>query len=453
MRLRRILFVFSIVLYTNLLTGCGSGSSVEGLYTAVTADGVDIKIRRYRPDPTHNYNNTQPIVLFPGILLNINQFLSHTPKGQKFNYRRMDLPNDLADWAIGDEYIEDDPMVYYNLSHYLWLQGYDVWLANYRGIGRDDFESEKGNTRTNLDVWAALDTPAVINKVKQVTGKKPVIGGHSTGGLVSYLYLQGVTMDPAPVRKGDYIPHLESSAALAAQRNAGVVGFLGIDPAGSPTLAYESLIDNGIIWTVLAQRWYLDLDYMVGEIIIPLLPPALTSSTVSLIFNTVSNLSDAFPAWLLPDTMDLFGAVNFWQTDQMNRYTSDYVGRMSLSSLYLRSLSQYADWGINGTFREHWMNGEENKDRINPPDVMDNDGYYRFNDNMSRMTVPALSIFSDSSGLVDTDAMVEILYNGKTYHHNDDWIEIEGSGHVDITTNENAPTILFPTIGEWLDNL
>lgn len=452
MRLRRILFASSFSIIILLLSGCG-GEPVEGLYIATTADDVEIKIRRYRPDSSSQYRDSQPIVLFPALIFNINEFLSHTPKGQKFNYRNMKLPDDIAAWAVGDDYIEDDPMIYYNLSHYLWKQGYDVWLANYRGVGRGDFESEKGNTRTNLDVWAALDTPAVINKVKQITGKKPVIGGHSTGGLVSYLYLQGVTMDPSPVKSGDYIPHLGSSATLAAQRNDGVAGFLGIDPAGVPTLAYERLIDNGLIWTVLAQRWYLDMDYLVGEVIMPLLPPSLTSSAVSIVFTSISNMADAFPGWLLPDTMDLFGALNFWQTDQMNRYTADYLGRMSLSSLYLRTLSQYADWGINGTFREHWMNGEENKNLITPPDPIDNDGYYRFTDNMSRMTVPALSFFSDSSGLVDTETMVEILYDGKTYHHNDEWIEIEGSGHLDITTNENAPTIIFPAIGEWLDTL
>jgi len=54
----------------------------------------------------------------------------------------MKLPNAIAEWAQGDAVIEDDPMVYYNLSYYLWTQGYDVWLANYRGIGRGDFESE-----------------------------------------------------------------------------------------------------------------------------------------------------------------------------------------------------------------------------------------------------------------------------------------------------------------------
>jgi len=453
MKIRNIYLHFILLIFTIFITACGGGDDDNGLYVAVTDDNIDIKMRRYRPDNSSVYRlNAQPILLFPGILLNMNEFLSHTPEGKENTYKNMELPDNIASWARGDRQIADDPMMYYNLSYYLWTQGYDVWLANYRGIGRGEFASEKGNNRTNLDVWAALDTPAAIQLVMDVTGKKPVIGGHSTGGLVSYLYLQGVTMDPRPVERGDYVPHLESSATLAAQRNSQVAGFLGIDPAGMPTLAFESLIDNGLIWTVLAQRFYINFDLYVGEIIMPILGPITTSTTVGLIFDTISNLSDIFSG-VLPDTLDIFSALNFWQPAEMNTYTADYVGRMSLSSLYLRAISQYADWGINGTFREHWMNGEENKDNLIPPDDANNDGYFQYHEFMSRMTVPALSIFSDSPGLVDTDVMVEILYEGKTFHPKDEWIEIANSGHIDITTNESAPTIMYPTIGRWLDNL
>lgn len=325
-------------------------------------------------------------------------------------------------------------------------------MVNYRGIGRGDFESEKGNNRTNLDVWAALDAPAAIDAVIDITGKKPVIGGHSTGGLVSYLYLQGVYMDADAVEDGDYVPHMQSSAALARERNRNVAGFLGIDPAGVPPLPFEALLDNPLIWSILSQRWYVDFDYVVGEIIMPLLPPVLTSGTVSLIFTLVSEAADAFPR-VLPEYLDLFGALNVWQVDNMNRYTEDYVGRMTLSSLYLRIISQYADWGINGSFREHWMNGEENKTLINPPSPSNNDGYFNYGDHMDRMTVPALSFFSESSGAVDTETMVEILYDGKTFHPHDEWMEITGTGHVDIPLGDDAPGIMFPAIGEWMEGL
>ncbi|OUS31143.1 hypothetical protein A9Q99_04835 [Gammaproteobacteria bacterium 45_16_T64] len=443
--------IFFVLLFD--LTGCGGSSPVEGLYTAITADDVEIKIKRYRPDPRENYLNSQPIILFPSLLTNINMFETHTPKGKEWAYRRMSLPNNIASWAENDEYIADDPMVYYSLAHYLWTQGYDVWMANYRGIGRGDFASEKGNLRTNMDVWAALDVPAVIDKVMDVTGKKPVIGGHSTGGLVTYLYLQGIHMDARAAKKGDYVPHLESSEVLALERNNNIAGFLGLDPAGSPPLAYEALIDSGLVWTVLSQPWYIDLDLVVGDVIMPAVPTTLTSGAISFIFSSISNLADAFPEGLLPGYADVFGALDFWHVENMNRYTEDYIGRLGLSSMYLRTLAQYADWGINGVFREHWMNGEENSHLTVPPDAMEGDGYYYYADYMDRMTVPALSFFSSSSALVNTEVMVELIYNGKTPHPLDQWLEVSGTGHLDVVMSDNTPATMFPRIGQWLSEL
>ena len=90
---------------------------------------------------------------------------------------------------------------------------------------------------------------------------------------------------------------------------------------------------------------------------------------------------------------------------------------------------------------------------MNPPDQAPGDGYYYFDTNMSRMTVPAFSVFSDASGLVDTDTMVDTLYNGKTFNSKDDWIEVPGSGHIDVVNGNASPTVAFPAIADWLDSL
>src|SRR5690606_31210443 len=120
------------------------------------------------------------------------------------------LPADAPAWAMNDPVIQQDNLKYHSLSHYLYLRGYDVWTANYRGVGRGHFASDHGTFNTNLDVWCALDYPAAVDKVRSVTGKKPVIGGHSTGGLCAYLYLQGITMDAAILAQGQYVPHITS---------------------------------------------------------------------------------------------------------------------------------------------------------------------------------------------------------------------------------------------------
>ncbi|MGB1060608.1 MAG: alpha/beta hydrolase, partial [Ketobacter sp.] len=202
------------------------------------------------------------------------------------NSYKFELPDDAPAWAKNDPIIQEDNMKYFSTAHYLYLRGYDVWMMNYRGVGRDDYASEEGNGNTDLDVWCALDFPAAVDKVRAVTGKKPVIGGHSTGGLCAYLYLQGVTMDAATVAAGEYLPHVTSSAALAAERNANTLAFVGIDPAGSPILAYEWLIDNALIFDLLALEVLIDLDAVMPWVM-SLFPPVITSGAIDLVFITI----------------------------------------------------------------------------------------------------------------------------------------------------------------------
>ncbi|MCG8312078.1 MAG: lysophospholipase [Pseudomonadales bacterium] len=442
------LTIAAIILLSALLGGCGG--EVEGLHVATTDDGLDIKMKRYRPNPNKNFNNGTPILLFPGITLNFNQFDVHTPQGE----RRYDfeVPSSAPAFIRRDRTIRNDPMKYFSMAHYLYLQGYDVWMANYRGVGRGDFKSDRGKRNTNLDVWCALDYPAAVDKVIEVTGKKPVIGGHSTGGLCAYLYLQGYYMDPAEVADNDLVlPHAEASPFLAVERNAKVAGFLGLDPAGTPILAFEFLLDNPLIFGILGSDIYVDLDTVLPAVI-PLLPNNIVSGVIDAFFDVIGFFADITPGWF-PQWADVFGALDFWSTEDMNKYVEHFHAVEAFSSFYLGGFSQYADWGINGVFREHWQNGEGNRLIAIPPDPEMGDGYYYFEDNMDRMTVPAFSVFSDSSGLVDTDTMVEILYNGKTFHPHDEWIEVPNTGHIDVVNGDKAPVIAFPAIVEWLDNL
>lgn len=438
-----------LLCFALILSGCGGGG-VEGLYNTTTADGVKIGMKRYRPTPNHSYRtNGTPILLGNGITLNNHQWDTFTPP--YLNSYHYELPDDAPAWAKNDPIIQDDNMKYFSMAHYLYLRGYDVWMFNYRGVGRDDYASEEGHGNTNLDVWCALDYPAAVDKVRQVTGKKPVIGGHSTGGLCAYLYLQGVTMDANVVKQGEYLPHVTASASLAAQRNANVTAFLGIDPAGAPILAYEWLIDNAVIFDILALEVLVDLD-AVMPLVMSLFPPAITSGAIELVFVIVGNLADAFPAWL-PHWADLFGALDFWTVENMDPYVEDFTGRIAFSSFYLGGIAQYADWGVNGEFREFWQNGAENATLVLPPNREPSDGYYYYEDNMSRMTVPAFSVFSDTSGLVDTDTMVGVIYGGKTFNAKDDWMEVPNSGHIDVVNGNQAPTVSFPAIADWLDSL
>ncbi len=140
-----------------------------------------------------------------------------------------------------------------------------------------------------------------------------------------------------------------------------------------------------------------------------------------MLFKAISSLADNFPSFF-PHWADLFGALDFWRTGNMNGYVEDFHARVAFSSFYLGGIAQYIDWGTNGVFREFWQNGYENRNRVNPTDQAPGDGYLYFQDNMVNFSAPAFALFSEASGLVDTGTMVNVIYNGKTYNGKDGWI-------------------------------
>ncbi|MEA2101716.1 MAG: hypothetical protein U9P80_03960 [Thermodesulfobacteriota bacterium] len=441
-------------------------------FTAQTADKVNLKMLRYRPpclpgieEPVFNASG-EPVLLFPGIVCNMNEFLVHTPDDRSGEYADMSLPSPLPDWAMDDPWIEDDPMRLYNFAHYLWLKGYDPWFANYRGTGRGEFKSDKGDNLSCLDVWATLDVPACVEKVYEITGKYPFIGGHSTGGLVSYVYLQGVTLDTGKLGNG-YIPHVYSDPALAEARNAKIPGFIGIDPAGIPPM--PDYVDHDVVWALMWMPVYLDLETLMGEYLNNLLPgkePIIIS--VDMLMGFVFEMDGFYQLFgdSLPEIMNVFEYLNFWNTHNMHDYVEDYFARYAASSCYLRGMSQYFDSGMHKVMREHWTNGEGNGLLLKGPDpAPETDGYYYYipqspydyasdQNTMKKVTVPATVVLSYTDSLVDADEVIRDFMYAKTFNAlDDDPHLIPDTGHVDVVCGDSAPYTSFGFIGAWLDSV
>jgi hypothetical protein len=429
-----------------------NANAADDLYTAVTDDGYKLKMKRYRPDTSSLFRSDgQPVILFPGIFANMNEFDMHTPDERKNDYSDMQLPNPLAKWAQGDKYIDKDPMRYFSLAHCRWLKGYDPWLANYRGTGRGEFKSEKGDNMTTLDLWGVLDSEACITKVIEVTGKTPVIGGHSTGGFASYAYLQGTYFDIDEMKQGyknGYIPHVKSNPELAAQRNSFIKGFIAIDPGLTPWVPAE--LNNKAMWKILGKPLYLDLDSLMENIVNPLLKKSnVTISTIDMIFSTITKLNKLYGS-----EMFLIPYLDFWYMENTYPFAADFYGRYALASTYMRCLSQWGDIGVHHAIREHWKNGIENKDVIaGPVPEPGFDGYYYYDQNMHLVSVPTIAVLSESNALVIANEVVELLMNAKTKNPDDEWHLIPGTAHVDIVCGLNAPDITFPLIGNWLDRI
>ncbi len=147
------------------------------LWSCVTADGLTLRGKRYA-----------------------------TPGGQ---------PIILAHCFAGNGLEFDIPKKGFNLAVYLARRGYDVYMYNVRGCGREPYFSDPGDWMFTLDHFAAFDAPAVIDKISREAGKKPVWLGHSMGGAILYMYLQGASL-------ADDGRTFEADAAVAEQRNASI---------------------------------------------------------------------------------------------------------------------------------------------------------------------------------------------------------------------------------------
>ncbi|MFX1385130.1 MAG: alpha/beta hydrolase [Promethearchaeota archaeon] len=422
-----------------LVEDMGFYNGIGQIFNARTDDNIIVKVFRYHAPGEIFNDGAQPVLLFPGLGCNINVFLSYSTPTMKEKFD-ITLPENLAGWAVGDEKIKDDPLLYYSIAYYLWKMGYDPWFGNYRGIGYGEMRSEGGDGGTSMDHFALYDVKAAVKKVHEITGMHPAIGGHSTGGLTSMMYLHGTTFGADG--------HVQRYDALTNERNGitegpeTVAGFIGIDPAAIPVL--PALMNNVLIWTLLSTDLIVEAGDLMGTLMDIELIDMLYQNMLSLIVDA-DILGET-----LTDFMKNTGNLDITNVNEEILY---YFFRYGVGRMYYRTLSQYLDFYVHQCIREYWKNGMVDNIPLEPPIPGDMDGYYYYTDNMDKIQVPLICFLADAEGdildLVDADQIMRDYVNGKTENENDECYSIE-SAHIDIGLGLRNPECMFPQLGTWL---
>ena len=90
---------------------------------------------------------------------------------------------------------------------------------------------------------------------------------------------------------------------------------------------------------------------------------------------------------------------------------------------------------------------------MSPPEPWLLDGYYYYDENMEKMSVPSIIFLAemenDFMDLVDADKVIRDVVNGKTQTPLDEYYMIPGA-HIDMPGGINAPIDLFPKLENWL---
>ncbi len=155
------------------------------LFEVKTGDGLTLRGKRYRNE------GATPVMLIAGFL------------GNGFNF---DIAFERSNFAL-----------------YLARRGYDVWVCNFRGTGREPYKSDAGDFSHYIQDICIHDLGALVREVMKETGRRPVLMAHSLGGVVCYGYLQGVKYD-----EDDRAKRLVSDPDLARERNEGVAAVVSL---------------------------------------------------------------------------------------------------------------------------------------------------------------------------------------------------------------------------------
>lgn len=371
---------------------------------AAAADGVLLGMRRYA------HPGAPPVLLLHGLAQNLNGW----------------------DVAVQD----------HSLARHLFALGFDVWLGNFRGHGREPHRSGRGVRAARVDDYGILDMPAFVNRVSRATGRRPFVVGHSMGGIATYIHLQGCLFDAER--------RVVADPELAAHRNAALAGVVLVGTP--PRLFWHSRL--GL--RSLLRRQYFEynelLQHVLGrEAVIDLLDKLplhrFPTRGVSEWVDQAASLpgpTGAVPAAvgkLLGHAASEALAHTLWNPRNMNTALVEAETRMTLDDAALPVLRQFLDWVRHETAREHTAGLSAEALAQRPP--------YVYADHLDVVTAPVLWI----GGEFDRVAPPSVIRShgvARLGSQDRALLVLRDFGHNDLRMGLRAPESVFPAIARWL---
>jgi pimeloyl-ACP methyl ester carboxylesterase len=356
------------------------GLDVE-IHRFTTADGLTLRLKRYAN---------------PG---GVPVILAHGFGGNGFTF---DLPRDGRNMAV-----------------HLAKEGFDVWISQFRGCGRTPYISDAGDWRHSWDHLAIYDVPAIVDGVTDTTGKRAFWIGHSMGGMVLYMYLQG-----ARFSHGDAVV---SDEDLLVSRHRKLFGAATL---GSPSIFCWPRDDPGRKGVnVVGLRKY--IEYYNNKMLAKeqVSPRVHRRGGRSMFFRRHPRL-----IMIITRSPLAVGTYHRSNTDKETTTCLTLMGRSDVSAgMWVQRLQSL----LEGDLIQH------------PPSTPGTRPY-NYADNMPKITLPILFITGEkdySPAGVKSSGYDSVASEMKKF------VNLRSYGHIDLLMGSNVEKDVFPLISDWIKEL
>lgn len=381
--------VFGAYVYAGLKTPLpGQDQEVAGDLTVeshdfVTPDGITLRVKRYaNPEG-------KPVIFFHGF------------NGNGFEF---DLPREG-----------------YNIAVYMARRGYDVWITSFRGCGVEPYLCDCGDWSHSIDTLAIFDAPTIVDNVARITGKKPFWIGHSMGGMILYMYLQGVRFegDPDDCR-------VVSDPEVLADRHSKLAG--GIPIASPPAFWWPRHHPFQIITESSIGRSLFGASILMMRLQSHVVPKVgIGKNAKKAVFNR--------PRGIKALSRSPIGCMLYCRRNTDSE-TSTSLVKWGADDVSAHMYIQLVDglWNIN--FRQYF------------PFVFRHDPY-DYTMNMHLIELPMLYVTGDK----DFANWVGIKRYGYDRISSDvkKFVMLPGYGHTDLVMGKRVAEEVYPLIADWMD--
>lgn len=343
-----------------------------------TADGVTLRLKRYaNPEGT-------PVLLCHGF----------SGCGSSF-----DLPREGHNMAVS-----------------LARQGFDVWILSWRGCGNEPYASGCNEWTHTIDDLAIYDAPALVDGVRRVTGKPIVWIGHSMGGHILYMYLQGVRFADG---------HVVSDPELIKDHHAKLAG--GVTIGSPPGFSYSK--GDLFYESFKSKPGVAFLNLMKQE----MLRREITSPCVYRLGGK-NRAFDEHPRLLMCYSRSPMAAYVYCRrnTDKDTTTSLARWGSGDVSAgMYVQLFSALLD--------EHFL---EHPGRSAPGSL------YDYTANMGSITLPIL--FLTGTNDFANPATIRRLGFEAVSSPVKEYVNLPGYGHTDLLMGRNVAEDVYPLLADWI---